>query len=242
MFATIDFETTGTNIVLDEICEVAVVCYDTEFKIQKEFRSLCRTHKPITEGVIAIHGITNEMVADQPYFQELIPTVLDLIKGRIICGQNIRNFDLPFLAEQCFLYDYEFDSNECKTLDTLTIESIVRPRNLSFLYKQYTGKELEGAHTALEDCKASMEVLQGQIKTHNLDIFAEDFNDTFGIKGNFVDPSKRLHYIDGVVCWAMGKHKDKPVTFDKAYGEWVMTSDFPKSTKFYVRKELDKDK
>ena len=64
MYSTIDFETTGTNITLDEICEVAIVIFDENFEVQKEFHSYCKTHKPIPEDVIAIHGITNEMVED----------------------------------------------------------------------------------------------------------------------------------------------------------------------------------
>jgi DNA polymerase-3 subunit epsilon len=180
------------------------------------------------------------MVQDKPYFHEVIPTVLQLIKGKIICGQNIRRFDLPLLAEKCLLSDFPFDFNEYKTLDTLVIESVLKPRNLSFLYKQYTGKDLEDAHSALVDCKASMEVLKAQIETNNLDIHSDDFNATFGIKDDVVDPLGKLKYIDGVVCWSMGKNKDQAISKDVAYARWALTADFPKSTKFYIQKELDK--
>lgn len=240
MFATIDFETTGVNLTLDEICEVAIVTYDKDFKIEQEFRSLCKTYKPIPPDVSEIHGITNEMVEDKPYFDELIPTVLQLIKGRIICGQNIRKFDLPLLAEKCLLSDYAFEINDYRTLDTLVIETVLKPRNLSFLYKLYTGKDLDGAHSALVDCKASMEVLQAQVKENNLDIFSDDFNKTFGIKDDLVDPLGKLKYIDGEVCWTMGKNKDQPISKDPSYARWALTADFPKSTKFYIQKELDK--
>jgi DNA polymerase-3 subunit epsilon len=240
MFSTIDFETTGLNLTLDEICEVAVVNYDKDFKIEKEFRTLCKTFKPIPEDVSAIHGITNEMVEHMPYFHEVIPTVLQLIKGKIICGQNIRRFDLPLLAEKCLLSDFPFDISEYRTLDTLVIESVLKPRNLSYLYKQYTGKDLDDAHSALADCKASMEVLKAQIETHNLDIHSADFNFAFGIKDDLVDPLGKLKYIDGEICWAMGKCKDQPVIKDPSYARWALTADFPKSTKFYIQKELDK--
>jgi DNA polymerase III subunit epsilon len=242
MYASFDLETTGTNFVLHEICEIAIVNYDKDFKKIKEFRTLLKTHNPITDDVIAIHGITNEMVADKPYFSEVAPTVLALLEGQILCGQNIRDFDIPFLGEKLFQCNIPFDANNYKTLDTLKIETIVSPRNLGFLYKKYTGKDLDGAHSALVDVEACMEVLKAQIETHNLDINSEDFNEMFGIKDKFVDPTKKLVYIDGVVCWNIGKHKGKSVTEDKGYANWCLGADFPESTKFYIKRELDKVK
>lgn len=242
MYASFDLETTGTNAVLHEICEIAIVNYDKDFNKIKEFRTLLKTHVPITEDVIAIHGITNEMVADKPYFSEVALSVLNLLEGQILCGQNIRDFDLPFLSEKFSQCNIPFDINDYKTLDTLKIETIVNPRNLGFLYKKYTGKELDGAHSALVDCEAAMEVLKCQIKEHGLDITSEDFNEVFGVKEKYVDPMKKLVYINGIVCWNVGKHKGKSVTEDKGYANWCLGADFPESTKKCIREELDKVK
>lgn len=240
MYASFDLETTGTNFILDEICELAIVVYNKDFKIEKEFRSLLKTHKPIPEDVILIHGITNEMVEDKPYFEDIATNVLELLKGQVLCGQNIKNFDIPFIAEKFFQLDVVFNPNDYRILDSLQIETIVRPRTLGFMYKTYLGVELEDAHSALADSKAAMEVILAQIKTHNIDLESEDFNKALGIHDKYVDPTRKLIYIDGAVCWAIGKHKGKTVASEKSYAEWAMTSDFPKSTKFFIKQELDK--
>ena len=242
MYATIDLETTGLNSILDEICEIAIVIYDKDFKLKKEFRQLLKTYNPIPEDVTLIHGISNEMVESMPYFDEIMNTVLDLLEGQILCGQNIRKFDIPFLAEQFFKMDVVFDTTKIKTLDTFVIEQVLNPRDLGTLYKKYTGKELVDAHSALVDCKASMEVLMGQIKTYDLDVTSDSFNDMLGVKEIYVDPSRKLMYIDGAVCWTMGKYKDKPVGEDLGYANWALSADFPKSTKYYIQKEIDKTK
>lgn len=242
MYSFLDLETTGLNSILDEICEIAIVVYDKDFNLKKEFRALLKTHKPIPEDVSLIHGITNEMVQDKPYFSDISDTILKLLENTIICGQNINVFDLPFLAEQFFKLDITFDTNKFRTLDTLVIERVMKPRDLGTLYKLYTGKDLEGAHSAVVDCKATKEVLVGQIKTFNLDVTADNFNEMLGLTSKYVDPAQKLVYIDGEVCWAMGKHKDKPVIKDKPYATWALSADFPKSTKFFIQQELDKVK
>ena len=240
MYAFFDLETTGLNSLLDEICEVAVLIYDKNFKLKKEFRTLLKTHNPIPEDVTLIHGITNEMVKDKPYFQDVAREVFELLENMILCGQNIRTFDIPFLAEQLFNCDIIFDTTKFRYLDTLLIEQKLKKRDLSTLYQLYTGKELEDAHSASADCKAAKEVLMGQIKQFDLDVTKDDFNLTLGITDKRVDPSGKLLYIDGVACWSFGKNKNKPVSQDVDYAKWVITSDFPKSTKFYVQKEIDK--
>lgn len=237
-----DLETTGLNSILDEICELAIVVYDKDLILKKEFRSLLRTHNPIPEDVTLIHGITNEMVADKPFFEEVAPSVLKLLQGKVICGHNVRTFDIPFLAEQFFKCDIIWDTSDLKTLDTLSIERILKPRDLGTLYKLYTGKEIEDAHSAVADCKASKEVLAGQIKEFGLDINSKDFNEMLGVNKDSIDPSGKLIYIDGTVCWSFGKNKNKPILEDLGYINWSLASDFPKSTKYYIQKELDKSK
>ena len=242
MYAVIDLETTGLNYVLDEICEIAILIYDKDFKLKKEYHSLLNTYRGIPEDVSLIHGITNDMVKDKPYFNEVAVTVKKLLTGKILCGQNIRNFDLPMLAEQFFNLDIVFDVSEFKTLDTFSIEQKMNPRDLSTLYKKYTGEDLQDAHTAKADCVAAMAILQKQVEVYDLDLNLDDINNMLNVQEKYVDPSRKLVWIDGAVCWTMGKNKDKAVTADISYANWALESNFPNSTKFYVKKELDKIK
>lgn len=242
MYAFLDLETTGLNYVLDEICEIAILIYDKDFKLKKEYHSYLNTYRGIPEDVSLIHGITNEMVADKPYFSDVAKEIKKLLEGKILCGQNIRNFDLPMLAEQFFNLDIEFDTSEIKTLDTFSIEQLMNPRDLSSLYKKYTGLDLVDAHTAKADCIAAKDVLMKQVETYGLNLDLEDSENSLNVKEKYVDPSRKLIWIDGAVCWAMGKNKDKTVLSDIPYANWALESSFPNSTKFYIKKELDKIK
>ena len=242
MYAFFDLETTGLNFVLDEICEIAIIIYDKDFKIKKEFHTLLNTHRGIPQEASDIHGITNDMVEDKPYFGDIALTVKKLLDGNVLCGQNIRNFDIPMLAEQFFNMDIVFDVQKIKTLDTLSIEQITNPRDLSALYLKYIGKELKDAHSAKADCKASMQVLVAQIEKYELDLNLEDEGNVLNVQGKYVDPGRKLIWVDGAVCWAIGKNQGKTVASDLSYANWALEFNFPMSTKYYIKQEIEKVK
>ena len=65
-----DLETTGINISKDRIVEISIL---KVFPDGKEERKtwLVNPEMEIPKEVIAIHGITNEKVANEPTFKEL---------------------------------------------------------------------------------------------------------------------------------------------------------------------------
>ena len=55
---------------------------------------------PIPAEATAVHGITNEKVADAPVFKEVSAEIYSWFKGSDLAGYNSDRFDIPLLAEE----------------------------------------------------------------------------------------------------------------------------------------------
>lgn len=96
-FVVIDVETTGLSAGSCEIIEFSAIKYETDINTPTAcMTTLLKSKKPIPEKVIEITNITDEMIADKPYFYQIKDSVNEFIKGCNIVGQNTL-FDLKFL-------------------------------------------------------------------------------------------------------------------------------------------------
>ena len=96
-FAVVDIETSGFHPLAAEIVEIAVVLLDAHGTISGTWNSLI---KPISGvGPTRIHGITREMVATAPRFDEVARHLHGLLDGRVVAAHNL-NFDSKFLHSQ----------------------------------------------------------------------------------------------------------------------------------------------
>ena len=97
-----DLETTGTNITSDRIVEICYLkVYPNGNEESKTMRINPEMHIP--EASTAIHGITDEDVADCPTFKEVATNIAKDFEGADIAGFNSNRFDVPVLVEE-FLY------------------------------------------------------------------------------------------------------------------------------------------
>lgn len=101
-FAVIDIETTGGMPGRDRITEIAILVFDGK-KIIDSFQSLINPERSIPPQISRITGITNEMVADAPYFYEIAKQVIEITEDCIFVAHNVR-------------FDYNFIVNEFKSL------------------------------------------------------------------------------------------------------------------------------
>lgn len=98
-FACLDTETTGLSpLEGGKICEIAV-SVSQGGRVVEEFSSLVNPGMPMHPDVVAIHGITNEMVASAPSFGQLLPKLLSLLDGGVIVAHNAE-FDVNFLKSE----------------------------------------------------------------------------------------------------------------------------------------------
>ena len=96
----------------------------------------------IPKEVIAIHGISNEKVANEPTFKELSKQIYDMIKGCDLGGYNSNRFDIPLLAEELLRADIDFDMKNMFAVDVQTIFHKKEQRTLAAAFKFYCGKDL----------------------------------------------------------------------------------------------------
>jgi DNA polymerase III epsilon subunit family exonuclease len=97
--ASIDVETTGASAEYGHrIIEVGIVRYENGVKVA-EYEQLINPRRPISLGVTALTGITQEMCDGQPTFGEQFPSMISLLVGAAILGHNIP-FDLSFLMRE----------------------------------------------------------------------------------------------------------------------------------------------
>ena len=230
-----DLETTGLNIASDRIVELAYL------KVYPDGREESKTIRinpemPIDPNSTAIHGITNEDLKDAPTFKEIAKTLANTFEGCDFAGYNSNKFDLPLLAEEFLRCDVDFDLKKRKFIDVQVIFHKREQRTLGAAYKFYSSKDLENAHSAEADTRATYEVLKAQ-----LDKYADLENDVdklseFSAQTKNVDFVGRIVLNDkGIEVINFGKYKGIPVEEvfekDQGYYGWVISNDFPLYTK-----------
>jgi len=232
--AFIDLETTGINLVSDRIVEVAIIKIFPDGTRQVK-RKLVNPQMPIPENVIAIHGITDEMVKDAPVFKQVANEIKQFLDGCDIAGYNSNRFDIPMLIEEFLRCGLFFNIDGRKLIDVQKIFHQMEQRTLSAAYKFYCEKELVGAHGAETDAIATFEILEAQIERYpNLGNTTEAICKFFG-EDDTVDFSRRLIKVNSVETFNFGKHKGKAVLevmkIEPQYYDWMMKGDFTMHTK-----------
>lgn len=230
-----DLETTGVNVASDRIVEISILkVFPNGNKESYTWR--VNPEMPIPKQVSEIHGITDEMVANEPPFRELAPRIFQLIKESDLGGFNSNRFDIPLLAEEMLRADIDFDMKKAQSVDVQTIFHKMEKRTLEAAYKFYCDKTLENAHSAEADTLATYEVLKAQLARY--DDLENDINflADFSSHREFADFAGFIGYNkDGEEVFTFGKHKGSLVEeiFDKepGYFGWLLNADFPLYTK-----------
>lgn len=230
-----DLETTGINITTDRIVEISILkVYPNGNKESKTW--LVNPEMPIPAEVSAIHGITDDKVANEPTFKQLASEINNMIKDADLAGFNSNRFDIPLLAEEMLRADMDFDMKSRLAIDVQTIFHKMEQRTLSAAYKFYCDKTLENAHTAAADTLATYEVLEAQVERYedlenNAKFLAE-----FSSRKRFADFAGFIAFNkEGQEVFSFGKHKGKLVTdvleTEPGYFGWLLNADFPLYTK-----------
>lgn len=233
--AFIDLETTGLNIASDRIVELSILKIHPNGK-KESFTYLINPSIPIPESSSEIHGIKDEDVKDRPEFKELGKNIAKILEGCDLAGFNSNKFDFPLLAEEFLRAEVDFDMKKRKFVDVQVIFHKMEQRTLIAAYKFYCGKDMENAHSAEADIKATYEVLQAQLERYE-DLQNDiSFLHDFSAQNKNVDFAGRIIFDDmGVEVFNFGKYKGQSVdmVFDKdpGYYSWILNGDFPLFTK-----------
>lgn len=236
-----DLETTGTNISSDRIVEI---CYLKVYPNGNEEAKTLRINPGmhIPEASTAIHGIHDEDVADCPTFKEVAKDIAKDLEGADIAGFNSNRFDVPVLVEEFLRAGIDIDLTRRKFIDVQVIFHKMEQRTLSAAYKFYCGKNLEDAHTAEADTRATYEVLKAQLDRYP-DVLTNDvgFLSEYSSFSRNVDFAGRIVYDEqNVEVFNFGKYKGQPVAEilqrDPGYYGWMLNGDFTLNTKNVLTK------
>lgn len=259
-----DLETTGTDPESDRIVELAAVRPgDDELTVRRYHPG-----RPIPPGATAVHGISDEDVADAPRFEEEAGRVQQLVEGRILCGYNIRSFDTVML-------DLELRRAGQPGLDLEQVREVDLMRVWEEMEGGVRTGEAEGASEAAEGGESPPESAAGGkgpgwTLSHAVRRFLEReledahtaaadtrvlprllaaLRETHGLsleemlvlsrRPDEVDRAGKLRRRRGDVVFAFGRHRGEPVTEHPDYAQWILEADFPSDTKRYIRRLLD---
>lgn len=165
-FVVFDLETTGLNSAptsgnMDRIIEIGA------FKIKdgviaESFSTFINPQKKLSEEIINLTGITEDMVASAPTSDEVMPDFFKFCDGSILVGHNIAGFDYKFVEYYCARIGYML---ERKLIDTIPLS-----QELLFLsnYKLNTVADKFGIifnhHRAIDDALVTAKIFIELIK------------------------------------------------------------------------------
>lgn len=109
-FVSFDVETTGLDPQVDRIIEIGAVKFGRDGNLA-EFQQFVNPKCPIPSDAVAIHGITNEMVASSPPISAALPGVVDFLGDSILIAHNAP-FDIGFFDEAFAHADMELPYND----------------------------------------------------------------------------------------------------------------------------------
>lgn len=232
--AFIDLETTGINLGMDRIVEIAIVKILTD-KTQSIKRKLLNPGIPIPAQAIEVHGITDEMVKDAPTFKQVAQELKQMLDGCDLAGYNSNRFDIPMLMEEFLRAEVDFDMKNRRMIDVQNIFHKMEPRTLSAAYRFYCNKNLDGAHSAEVDASATYEILEAQLEKYtDLGNNIETILKVIG-EDQVVDFARRFVMDKGTEVFNFGKFKGRAVAdvlkAEPQYYDWMMKGDFPQHTK-----------
>ncbi|MEE8359365.1 MAG: 3'-5' exonuclease [Candidatus Omnitrophota bacterium] len=240
----LDLETTGTWIEKDRIVEIGMIKYHPDGTVEEYARRI-NPGMHIPEGVIRIHGITDDDVKDKPSFKEIAKETISFMDGCDLAGFNVERFDLPILEREFHGAGIRLDWQQRNIYDAQRIYHYHERRDLKAAYKFYCAKELESAHSALDDARATMEILSTQVvkyagegkEIESLQAFREETS------GKYFDKDRKFGWWNGELYPTFGKHRYKSglkelAQKERPYLEWILGSDFSDKIKTLIRNAL----
>ncbi|HXB93545.1 MAG TPA: exonuclease domain-containing protein [Puia sp.] len=168
MYAIVDIETTGGYAANNAITEVAIVLHDGNREL-KRYETLVRPGMSIPRYVQALTGITEEMVADAPTFDDIAPIVYEWLKDAVFVAHNV-NFDYSFIRHQLKSCGFELDS---KKLCTVRLSRKAFPGAPGYSLGnicRHLGIDISNRHRAGGDAEATALLFERILKAGGLEI------------------------------------------------------------------------
>ncbi len=246
--AFFDIEATGLNVAKDRIIEINI--YKVNPNGSEESKTwVVNPEYPISVEAVKVHGFTPDDLKDKPTFKQVAKDIERFLKNCDLAGYNAIKYDIPMLVEEFLRADVDFDVANRRLIDVQNIFMKMEQRTLSAAYKFYLNKDLEHAHSAEADTKATYEILKAQLDRYKDAEFKDRDGNVSKPVQNDMDQLQVFsrHYrnadLMGQIIYNdnneevinFGKYKGRTVEdvfkSDPGYYGWIMKSDFPRYTK-----------
>ena len=239
--ASLDLETTGTDPATSRVVEVGIVKrlpdggdHVISWRINPSV--------PIPPDASAIHGVTDADVAPCPPFSGVADDIAATLTGCDLVGFNLRAFDLPLLRAEFARCGVAWPCDDANVIDAFVIYREHERRDLPAAVRHYLGREHVGAHGAVADARATLDVAFAQVARYpdlaGLDVAALDAA-SGGRQPTWATTDGKVRWgDDGRAVWGFGKLTGKPVASDRGFASWVLRNDFAADVKAIVRRVL----
>jgi DNA polymerase III subunit epsilon len=176
-FVVIDLETSGasanTGSAITEIGAVKVCGGD----VKGTFQTLINPYTPLSPFIVELTGITDQMLAEAPSVETILPILFEFFGSpeEVVFVAHNAPFDLSFLKAASALHGYIWP--DFRVLDTVKLARLVLTRDDVANYQlgtlaQYFNTKVAPSHRALDDARATVDVLHGVIeRLGTFDIF-----------------------------------------------------------------------
>ncbi len=227
--AVIDTESTGLNPDTARIVRISVLRLEPDGR--RSLRSeIVDPGVPIPAGATAVHGITDEDVADRPPFRAYARALAESLDECDIAGFAVERFHLPLLIAEFRRAGVEFSIENRAVIDIMSIYHRLEPRDFDAAYRRFVADDLPDRASG-ERSGAALEILLGQLNSsdelplepHKLSRWAR------GVPDDAVDEQGRFTYLDsGDIAFNFGKYAGeelaKVAESDTAYVAWVASN------------------
>lgn len=226
----IDTESTGLDVQTARIVEIAFQQFN-QGELVKEWCSRLNPGISIPPEATKIHGITDADVAERPMFKQIAPS---LAKGWSDCafaGKNVR-YDLRLIAAEMQRASVAWSYADSFIIDADRLEQIGEPRTLSHLYEKHLHKPLEHAHSALDDVRATSEVIEAQLRRY-YEYLPRSLEALHTLQWpGMIDTEGKFRFVNGVACCTFGKYRGKPMKeIPIEYYDWLIKAEFSADVK-----------
>jgi DNA polymerase-3 subunit epsilon len=171
-FAVVDIETTGSTPQSAGITEIAIVIHNG-VEVTGKYVTLINPRHKIPPFIVNMTGISDEMVAAAPLFEDVAPQIYNLLNGRVFVAHNV-SFDYSFVHYLLGRSGFQWSAPK---LCTIKLSRRVFPGLEKYGLGSLTrdlGIRIEGRHRAWGDAAATAQVLtmaiekEGMQPIHNL--------------------------------------------------------------------------
>lgn len=163
-FCVLDLETTGGSATDDEITEVAALKVHRGEPVGS-FQTLVNPGRPIPAFIRALTGISDESLAGAASIEEVLPSLLEFIRGTVLVAHNAR-FDVGFLNMALARRNYPHITN--RVLDTALLARKILggevPNHKLSTLAQHLRTAHQPCHRAFPDVLATVDLLHHLIE------------------------------------------------------------------------------